>query len=130
MRFPCRKSAHLAGGDRHVLRHRKVRPEIEKLEHHAHFGPLRRELTIAHRPPELDADPLAIQVDFAGIRLFEEVQAEQAGGFSRPRRADQRDLLAGGHLEIHSLQNLDQSVILAQARDAQQRVHAVPHFCH
>lgn len=88
LRFPGGKPAHLAHGDRDVLRHRKMRPEIGQLEDHSHFGALRGERRSFIGRPRLTP----IRSPSRWISRRSAPQAAQAGGLARARGADQRDL--------------------------------------
>ena len=81
-----------------VLEHGHVRPEIEALEHHAEPGadaidlPVVRGLRAVARVGH--ADQLAADMDLAGIRGLEQVDAAQERALARARAADHRDDVA------------------------------------
>jgi hypothetical protein len=119
---------HLARRDGDVLERRQMREQVEALEDEADLLPLLGELAVA----EMDvlavarlalADQLAVDVDAAGARLLEIVDAAQQGGLARAARADDRDDLAAGHIEVDAGQHLEREEALVQVDDAQQRIH-------
>jgi hypothetical protein len=63
--------AQLAGGEDHVLQHRLMLEEVERLEHHAHL------LAQHIHGIALSEDVLAIDDDTAAGRLLQQVQTAQ-----------------------------------------------------
>ena len=67
---------------RNVFKHRQVVEEIELLEHHADL------LSVLVHIKALGRDVLALEVNFAGGGLLQEVQASDKGGLTAARGTD------------------------------------------
>ena len=74
--------------DRNVFKHRQVVEEIELLEHHADL------LSVLVHIKALGRDVLALEVNFAGGGLLQEVQASDKGGLTAARGTDDDDHVA------------------------------------
>jgi hypothetical protein len=101
-----------------------VRPQIEALEHHAEGGAdaidllpvLRHRVGVLGRP---HADQLAADIDLAGIRRLQEVDAAEQGRLARAGRADHGDHVAHIGLDRDPLQDLEIAEPLVQILDDQ-----------
>src|SRR5690242_10173439 len=120
--------AHSARRQGHVLQCGQVREQIESLEHKADLGALGRHLAVAKiaQPTTglLLADPLAIDPDFAAGRSLEEIDAAEKCGLARAAGADDGNAFTARDLEIDAFQHFDRAEALAQAADADERIHA------
>ncbi|MCD6672124.1 MAG: hypothetical protein LT106_04650 [Burkholderiaceae bacterium] len=98
-----------------VLEARHVREERVALEDHSEIPPEGRDLV--HAP--------AVDHHLAGVGRMKAGNEVQGGRLSAARRAEQRDELAVGHVEIDPLENLRRAEIL---RDGAKRQY-VPGHC-
>src|SRR5918996_5881842 len=106
--------------------------QIEALEHHAGHGAVTGELAL--RDPDTPAGVLAVadqlsgHPDLAFLELFQEVDAAQKGRFPGAARADYRDDLAFGKVEVDALQDLDRAEALVQIADFEDRRHDLSRY--
>jgi hypothetical protein len=107
----------------HVLEHGHVRPQIEALEHHAKPRADPVDLMTVRRPRAVPraghADQLAADLDHAGIRRLEQVDAAQERALAGARAADHRDHVAVAGAERHALEHLERAETLVQILDDQ-----------
>src|SRR5918993_1404827 len=110
---------HLLHDDRaghHVLQRRHVREEVELLEHHADAGAEARQLSAArHGVLGAEGDEPVADLQRAGRRLLQQIDAAQERRLAAARRADHHHDLAAIDLERHAAHRLDRAVALAQA---------------
>src|SRR5205085_4500993 len=79
--------------------------EVEALEDHSDFGPVRRELLFAER-----AEPFFLEVHIALVRRLEHRETAQQCRLARAGRADDDLHFPTADLEAHSLQHLELAV--------------------
>src|SRR6202007_1935109 len=73
---------HVNGADRYVAERRKMRPQIELLEDHSDARADTRHFAVIHSHLAapivfVKADALAAQIDLAGVRPFEKIDAPE-----------------------------------------------------
>ena len=98
----------LGGGKCQVALDGEVVEEVEVLEHHAH---------VATHLVDVDVrcgDVLALEQDLARGGNLEQVEAAQESGLARAGRPDDDDLLAGGDVLVHVVENDVVSIRLDQ----------------
>ena len=89
----------LHGGQRQIFQHRHVRVEVELLEHHADVFADDLGLILVRQL-------FAVDVNVAAGGLFQKVHAADGGGFAAAGRANDDQLFALGHFEVHVFQNV------------------------
>ena len=107
---------HLLLGDHDVLLDRKMREQVELLEHHAQLG--------AHAVDihALGRDVGAFEDNLTARGLLEQVDAAQHGRLSGTGRAKHDHNLAAVHVDVDTAQNLQVVVALMQALNANDHV--------
>ena len=102
--------------DRHILKDRFMREEVEMLKHHAHL--LAVEVDVAALVGNLDA----VDDNRALGRRLEQVEAAQEGGFPRAGGPDHHDDLAGIDLRVDAVERVDAvfAIIFLEAGDRDQ----------
>ena len=107
----ARQAQHLLRRDRDIAECGQMRKQVEALEDEADLLALLGELAVAQMHVAavdlLLADQRAVDVDVAGGRLLEIVDAAQQRRLARAARADDRDLLAARNVEADAGQHLE-----------------------
>ena len=101
----------LAGREDHILQHRLVLEEVERLEHHAH---------LLAQPVDgiaIGENVLPIDNDAAASGLFKQVQAAQESTLASARGTDDGDDLAAMDIHIDVAQDIDGAVTLLKVGD-------------
>ena len=101
------------------MQHRHVGIEVELLEHHG--GSPANQLGFV-----LDRQLLAVDVDMAAGRLFQEIHAPYGGGLARAGGADDDQLFALLHFQIDVLQHMQVAEIFVDVFQFDHASH--PHF--
>ena len=86
--------------ERQVVHHGQVREEVELLEHHS--DPLAHGRDVG----SLAGDLLALEEDPPGVQRLEQVDAAQERALPASARADDRQHLARGDLEVDPFEDL------------------------
>jgi hypothetical protein len=115
-----RRALRALRAEHDVLPHRHVREEVVCLEDHAEPAP------DPHHVHRGVGDHLAVEQHVAVVDLLEQVDAAQQRRLARARRADQRDRVVLGHLQVDPAQDFDAAVGLGHALDLQDGGHRRP----
>src|SRR5215207_7425161 len=105
-----------------------MRPEVEALKDHPHFGALFGQLAVADvaeltSVPGLADQPVA-DVDVAAGRAFEVIDTAQQRRLARATGADDGDRLGGIDLQVDAFEHLVGAEALVQVDHSQKRFHA------
>ena len=99
---------------------------IEVLEHHAHLLPVKIDVHLAGLGElslldellfllgQVAGDLVALEVDFAALRLFQQVQTPQKGALAAAGGADDGDRLALFNGLVHALEDVQLAIALMQ----------------
>ena len=109
LRLGARRAVGARRRQDHVLEHREVREEVERLEDEAQAP------AHADRRARGVGDDLAVEEDVAVVDLLEQVHAAQQRRLAGPARADQGDRLVRAHLEVDAAQDVRLAVGLGDA---------------
>src|SRR5215208_6175677 len=106
-----------------------MRPEVEALEDHPHFGALFGQLAVAD-VAELSAVPALTDqpvpnVDMTARGPFEVVDAAQQRRLAGATRPDDGDCLAGIDLQVDAFEHFVGAEALVQVDHTEERFHAV-----
>ena len=113
---------HQTRAEQQVVHHVQVREQLVALEHHPDSLP---DLGPA-RPRIRDHD--TVQFHGAVRDRLQAVEATQQRRLPAARGADDGNHLAGGDLQVDSVQGPEIPVVLSQTGDSQHRGHVVAHF--
>lgn len=95
-----------------------MRPEIELLKHHRQVCADTDHLVVitgvAVSTGAFPRDGFAAEKNVTFLAVFKQVGTTQKRGFTRPRRADQRNHMTGRGHDIHAFENLKVSVGFVQ----------------
>src|SRR6185295_5754076 len=123
------QAQHLLRRDGDVAERGQVREQVEALEDEADLLALLGELAVAQVDVAaidlLLADQLAVDVDVAGGRLLQIVDAAQQRGLAGAAGTDDGYLLATRHLQGNAGQHLQLEEALMQIDDLEERGHRV-----
>jgi hypothetical protein len=107
-------------GQRHVLRDREIRQDVERLEHEPETLAPKRGLALVVERREV----VAVDDHVAFVHGFEPRDDVQQRGFADPRRADDRDPFAAIDVQRHVVQHATRDRATKGLADAAQFDHA------
>jgi hypothetical protein len=80
-----------------------MREQVERLEHHAHFGAQRVERAVLEHRAVID-EPVTANIDRAALGLFQSIAATQEGALAGTARPDHDHDLARLDVEVDGVQ--------------------------